>query len=137
MSTLSNGSPVRSPRSPLVWMIILPAVPVLNLGYQFCAETLAKATRDAPFGLAWIVSVFLQPWTALLAVLEIGSFAVWMIVLSRLSISVAFPLTAVSYALVVALGWFAFHEPIRPLEIVGAVAITTGVFLLRGKVGGD
>ena len=135
MTVMSKGSPAGAARSPLVWVMVLPAVPILNLGYQFCAEQVAKATLGVPFGLGWLRAVLFQSWTIGLVALEVGSFAVWMIVLSRVSMSVAFPLTAVSYALVVALGWFVFHEPIEILQIVGAVAITTGVFMIGAKPG--
>lgn len=106
------------------------AVPALNLGYQFCAEQLAQATAGLPFGWAWLTAVASQPWTAAIIILEIGSFAAWMSVLARLSVSEAFPLTAVGYLLVIALGWIGLHEPVRPLQIVGAMAITLGVFFV-------
>jgi len=120
-------------RGRLALYAVLPSVPVLNLGYQFCAEKLAQASAGAPFGLGWLMTAFSQPWTLALVILEAGSFAAWMIVLSRLSVSAAFPLTAVSYGLVTALGWFVFREPVRPLEIVGGLAIALGVFLIGGE----
>lgn len=113
----------------LPW-IAMAAVPALGLGYQFCAREIAEATKALPFGLAWLVAVTSQPLVALVVLLEIGSLIAWTTVLSRLPISAAFPLTAISYGVVVALGWFAFHEPILPLQLVGAVAVLIGVYLL-------
>jgi len=112
-------------------LAVFASVPVLGVGYQFCAEQLAQASASRPFGLGWISAVVFQPWMVALVALEAASFVAWMIVLARVSVSEAFPLTAVSYALVTALGWFGFHEPVRPLQIVGATAIAAGIYLLK------
>jgi len=106
------------------------AVPLLNLGYQFGAEQLAHVTAGIPFGPDWLVGIMRQPWMAAIIVIEIGSFIAWMSVLASLSVSEAFPLTAVGYLLVIALGWIWLREPIRPLQIVGAVSIALGVFFV-------
>ena len=119
--------------SRLALYAVLPAVPVLNLGYQFCAEKLAQATLGAPLGLSWFTAALSQPWTLALIALEAASFAGWMIVLARLSLSAAFPLTAVSYGLVTLLGWVVFHEPVRLLEIIGGIFIAGGVFLIGSE----
>ena len=42
----------------------------------------------------------------------------------------AIPMSALSYLLVVAAGWFYFHEPATLLQVVGGAAILTGVWLL-------
>lgn len=123
---------VASKRS--TWLVFA-AVPVLGPGYQYCVERIAQATLDQPFGLGWLTALFMQPWALGVIALEIGSFIAWMIVLSRWPISAAFPLTAVSYGLVVGVGWIVFHEPVRPLEILGAAIILTGFFLLSPRAG--
>lgn len=112
---------------------LLPSVPLLNLGYQFCAVKLAQATAGLPFGLRWFATALSQPWAIALIALEAGSFIAWMFVLSRLSVSAAFPLTAGSYGLVIMLGWFAFHEPVRLLEVLGGLLIAAGVLLIGGE----
>jgi drug/metabolite transporter (DMT)-like permease len=56
-----------------------------------------------------------------------------MYVLAEAELSAAFPLTAVSYLLVIGLGWFGLHEPASPLQILGAAAILAGVWLLRPR----
>lgn len=120
--------------------LVFPAVPLLGLGYQYCVERLAQATLDQPIGPGWIAALFAQPWTLGVIVLEVGSFIAWMIVLARWPLSAAFPLTSISYGLVIALGWFVLHEPIRPLEIVGSIIILAGFFLLwpaRADAGAD
>jgi drug/metabolite transporter (DMT)-like permease len=58
------------------------------------------------------------------------TFSVWMIVLSNLALSAAFPMTALGYLLVIGLGWTAFGEPVTLAELVGGAAILAGVWLI-------
>ena len=51
-------------------------------------------------------------------------------VLSELEISKAFPLSGISYVLIVAAGWFLFGEPVAWLQLVGGGLILTGAWLI-------
>lgn len=119
------------PRRTRVWVAAFATVPTLGLAYQLCAERTAKALLGVPLGAAWFIRAAAEPWARGLVVLEIVSFAAWMYVLSRAELSATFPLTAVSYLLVIALGWFGFHEAATWPQIVGAAAILAGVWLAR------
>lgn len=57
-------------------------------------------------------------------------FLGWIAVLSRLDISQALPLLAVSYVPWLIIGYFFFGEPIDFNRIVGVLLITVGVFLV-------
>jgi multidrug transporter EmrE-like cation transporter len=124
-------TPTPTVRRTTLWTAAFVTVPILGLGYQLCAEHTAGALLGVPFGVAWIVRAAAEPWARGLVALEIMSFAAWMYVLSKAELSAAFPLTAVSYLLVIALGWFGFHEAVTLPQILGAVAILAGVWLLR------
>ena len=126
---MNPASPAR--RLDAAWTAAFLTVPLLGLAYQLCAERTAAALAGQPLGLAWFAHAAAQPWAQALVALEVASFAAWMYVLSRAELSSAFPLTAVSYLLVIGLGWFGFHEDIDPLQVVGATAILAGVWLLR------
>lgn len=123
--------PPPPPRRTGLWTAAFATVPVLGLAYQFCAERTAAALMGQPLGAAWFVRAAGLSWARGLVALEIISFAAWMYVLSKAELSAAFPLTAISYLLVIALGWFGFHEAVTPPQILGAVAILAGVWLLR------
>lgn len=54
----------------------------------------------------------------------------WFIVLSRLPLSVAYPMQAFAYVLALIPAYFVFHESITPSKIVGVAVILFGVYLL-------
>jgi multidrug transporter EmrE-like cation transporter len=55
------------------------------------------------------------------------SAAFWLVVLSRVNLSVAYPLVGVSYILVVAIGRFVLNEEVPPMRWVGVTIIAVGI----------
>ena len=110
--------------------LVLIAMPLLGVVNQYCAERTARALIGRAFGLDWLGHALAVPWVWAWIGFEILTLAAWTAVLSELSLSAAFPMTALGYALVIALGWGAFHEPVTLLQVAGAGAILAGVWLL-------
>ncbi|CAM4215240.1 EamA family transporter [Paenibacillus phoenicis] len=54
----------------------------------------------------------------------------WFAVLSRLPLSVAYPLQALAYVLALLPAYFLFHETITWNKLLGVIVILLGVFLL-------
>jgi drug/metabolite transporter (DMT)-like permease len=54
----------------------------------------------------------------------------WLVVLSRLPLSVAYPVVGVSYVIVVALSRFMLHEHVPSLRWVGAVVVAIGIGII-------
>jgi len=71
-----------------------------------------------------------SPWLQAWVGLEVVTLLVWMMVLAKLSLSAAFPMTAVGYVLVIAMGWTVLGEPASLLQALGGAAILAGVWLL-------
>lgn len=111
---------------PLVWA----AMPVLAVVNQYLAERTARALQGEVFGVGWLAHAIASPWTQSWIGCEVLTFAVWMVVLSDLTLSAAFPMTALGYVLVIGLGWTVFHEPVTAAELAGGAAILAGVWLL-------
>lgn len=109
------------------------ALPLLGLGYQIAAKETASALAHVPFGPAWLTQAAGLAWGRALLALEIASFAAWMVVLSEMKLSAAFPLSAVSYVLVILASWTLFDEPASILQIIGGAAILSGVWLIGGE----
>jgi drug/metabolite transporter (DMT)-like permease len=105
-------------------------MPLLGVLNQYCAERVAHGLLGVAFGLPWFVVAAGSPWLWLWVGLEILTLAAWMIVLAELTLSAAFPMTALGYVLVIAMSWFVLHEPLSALQLVGGAAILTGVRLL-------
>ena len=111
---------------PLLWLV-MPVMGVIN---QYLAERTARALLGQPFGLDWLGAAIRSPWVQAWIGCEVVTFSVWMIVLSNLALSAAFPMTALGYLLVIGLGWTAFGEPVTLAELVGGAAILAGVWLI-------
>lgn len=110
----------------LVWLA-MPALAVIN---QYLAMRTAQALSRQELGLAWLGRAAASPWVHAWIACEILTFAVWMTVLSGLSLSAAFPMTALGYVLVIGLGWIGFGEPATWAQALGGAAILAGVWLL-------
>jgi len=111
---------------PLVWV----AMPLMALINQYLAERTAQALIGRPFGLGWLEAAIRSPWVQTWMGCEILTLAVWMVVLSNLTLSAAFPMTALGYVLVIGLGWTVLSEPVTLAELIGGAAILAGVWLL-------
>ena len=120
----------QAPRRRLAPMVLFAILPLLTLGYQIAAKASATHLAHARFDLAWLASAARLPSVQLLLVLEVASFAAWMTVLSEMPLSAAFPLSAVSYVLIIVASAVVFHEPIGALQIAGSLAILVGVWLI-------
>ncbi len=69
-------------------------------------------------------------WAQAMLALEIASFAAWMTALSEMKLSAAFPMSAVSYVLIIVAGWTLFHEPANAAQVVGGGVILFGIWLI-------
>lgn len=63
----------------------------------------------------------------------------WLVVLSRVRLSVAYPVVGVSYIVIVLFARFRLHEQVPPLRWLGVVVIAVGIaiigFSFRSKTG--
>lgn len=64
-----------------------------------------------------------------LAVFGISALS-WLVVLSRVKLSIAYPMVSLGYVAVVLFSWFVFKEPVKPITIIGCLTIALGVFLI-------
>ena len=58
------------------------------------------------------------------------ALAIWMVALSKLDLSVAYPLMALGYPLVMIAAYFIFNEPLTLHKIAGVFLIGSGVLLI-------
>jgi drug/metabolite transporter (DMT)-like permease len=81
------------------------------------------------FTLAAARNPFVLSGTVLMA----SSYFLWMTILSWFKLSVAFPLTSLAFVFVAVLSYFLLNEKLLPLNYLGIVLITGGIFLLLYK----
>ena len=54
----------------------------------------------------------------------------WLIILSRVNLSIAYPMISVGYIVIVLVSKYALHEEVTTLAIAGTLLICLGVFLI-------
>ena len=76
-----------------------------------------------------LLRLLLSPWVlAAFAAAFLASLS-WMMAMTRLPLSEAYPLTALSFVVVVLGGAWLFAEPITPARIAGTGLIVAGLLL--------
>ncbi|HEU5398680.1 MAG TPA: hypothetical protein VFV77_05335 [Gammaproteobacteria bacterium] len=86
-----------------------------------------------PAKLSFFFNLVLNPWIiAGLASAVIAAFA-WILAMTRLPISVAYPMMSLTYPLVMGLSWVLLGETLSLWRVVGAAFILAGVTLLGLK----
>jgi multidrug transporter EmrE-like cation transporter len=58
------------------------------------------------------------------------SAALWLILLTRVELSFAYPMLSLGYVLVVVLSRVLFHEQVTPARLLGTLVVCFGVFLI-------
>ena len=71
-------------------------------------------------------------WLALLC-LGLG-LLVWLLVLQRLEVGVAYPMLSLNFVLITLVARFVFHEPVDRRHWFGVALVMAGVLLLGGQV---
>ena len=77
-----------------------------------------------------IIPMFLNPWVfAGLAAFGVSSIF-WLVVLSRLELSLVYPLVSLAYVLVALASVFIFKEQVALIRWIGILIICFGVYLI-------
>ena len=64
-----------------------------------------------------------------LAVFGLSSLT-WLTALSRVKLSIAYPMVSLGYVAVVIFSWLVLKEPVKPITFVGCATVVIGVFLI-------
>ena len=78
----------------------------------------------------FFISIIKNPLVMIGLFLYLISAAIWMIVLSTVELSFAYPFIGFTYVLVLVLSKFVLKEDVNPLRWIGALIITVGVVVL-------
>ena len=76
------------------------------------------------------IKVAMNPFVILGVIFYVVSLAVWLMVLSRVDVSYAYPLLSVGYIVAALAGKYLFHEPLGLVRWAGIIIICLGVFLI-------
>lgn len=82
------------------------------------------------FSWQWLVDVARNPGILAAIASYLGAFFVWMLILRRSSLSLAFPLSSLVFVAILLGSWLGLGEHISALHWVGVVVIIGGIALL-------
>ena len=99
---------------------------------------LAAVVANPGSGLtAWLSALLSNHWFQVSIAADIANFFIWMSILRRHDLSLAVPLSSLSYFTVIALSTILLHEAVTPLQLVGLGAVGIGIILIAGPDDGD
>jgi len=85
---------------------------------------------DLSHPLPLILTVFTNPMILIAVPLYVAGFLTWLIVLSKLDLSYAYPFLAVTYVLVPLLSWLFLGEQVPSMRWIGIAVICMGLILV-------
>jgi multidrug transporter EmrE-like cation transporter len=118
---------------PSEFALVLSGV-LLNAGAQLLLKAGVREVGRFEFTLANVLPVGRDLATSLPVVGGLAcyviSVAVWLMALSRVEVSVAYPMLSIGYVVNALLAWWLFGESVGPQRIAGIAVIIVGVFLV-------
>jgi len=106
----------------LTFSLLLCGV-LLNAG----AQLLLKAgTNAAPLGPALAIEPHILGGLACYVV----SVVVWVVALSKVPVSIAYPMLSIGYIVNAFAAWYLFGEALSPMKLAGIGVIVLGVFMV-------
>ena len=111
---------------------------LLNAGAQLLikAGTTALGTlvsADGPF--ATVLRIVFQPYILGGLLCYVVSVGIWIVVLSRVPVSVAYPMLSIGYVVNAFVAYFLFGESLTVLKLIGIGVIIIGVILVARPTG--
>jgi drug/metabolite transporter (DMT)-like permease len=113
--------------TPKVFVLILISISLGSVGqYFFKAGMKDQVVEMGP----QIVLMFFKPKVFIGLICYAMATVFWLAVLSKTSLSLAYPFISISYIVVVLMGQFIFHEGVSWLSWMGVLVICFGVVLV-------
>ncbi|MDA8108635.1 MAG: SMR family transporter [Betaproteobacteria bacterium] len=113
--------------------LILTGV-LLNAAAQLLLKAGTNAVGRFAFTLANALPVGMrfafEPHIAGGIACYVASLVVWIMALSRVEVSVAYPMLSIGYVVNALAAWYLFGEALTPMRVAGIAIIILGVFMV-------
>jgi len=110
----------------LLWASLLTIETATQLAFKAGSEKLDSTDVD----FSWLIAALTTPQVWLAIIGYLATFVIWMLILQRMDLSKAFPITALCYVTVPSFAWLVFGETTSPARAIGIAFIVAGVTLL-------
>lgn len=121
----------------MIGYLMVAATVLLTVLGQFVIKWQVGIAGPLPEGLAgkaqFLGQLLLTPWILFGLASAFAASLTWMLALTKLPISVAYPFTAFSFVFVVVGGGVLFAEPLGTAKIVGVCLIVLGICMTSLK----
>ncbi|OIO87754.1 MAG: hypothetical protein COW32_03805 [Candidatus Aquicultor secundus] len=87
-------------------------------------------TGDLVYYKDMLIKTFLHPYVLFGLALYFLSSIVWLIVLSRVNLSFAYPFAGLGYVIVMIISWRFMNEPVSAIRFIGGALIGLGVVFI-------
>lgn len=115
----------------MITLLLLLTACLLTCMGQVAQKFAVESWRGVPGGWA---PKLRSPWLwSALVCLGLG-LLVWLLVLQRLEVGIAYPMLSLNFVLVTLMARFVFHEPIDARHWLGVGLVIAGVVLLGRQV---
>lgn len=115
-------------------LLMILFVTCSTLGSQLLLkDTVVRIAQriPAPAGMDWLVAVMSSPKVWLAVAIQGIGFVVWIVVVSRVKLGLAFATSgAFFYILLALLSWYLYGERLAPLQWAGIALVSTGVLMI-------
>jgi multidrug transporter EmrE-like cation transporter len=115
-------------------ILMIVFVTCSTLGSQLLvkqAVTAIAARTPVPAGVTWLLAAMLSPGVLTAIAIQAVGFTVWVVVVSRVKLGVAFAISgAFFYVLLALAGWALYGERLAAGQWVGIVLISVGVLMV-------
>lgn len=117
-----------------VFLLILVSVLMSSLAQIVLKAGMSSASvaRSLSGGLQWssVLSIATHPMVIGGLAIYFASALVWLLVLARVQVSLAYPFVGIGFVVTMVLGWWLQGDSVTPIRIVGTLLIASGVAVL-------
>ena len=126
--------PEKVPGETMRDVLMILFVTCSTLGSQLLLkDSVVRIARRTPVltGLDWLFAVLSSPTLWIAVVIQGIGFLVWLVVVSRVKLGMAFAISgAFFYILMALLSWQLYGERLAPLQWTGIVLVSAGVLMI-------
>jgi drug/metabolite transporter (DMT)-like permease len=106
-----------------ILLVAVCGVSFVQVGFKWRFNLMPHDTT----ALEFVGAALADLWVWIIGLLLVASAGLWYFSLSKIPLSVAYPMTALSYPIVLVAAALLLDEPITMMHTVGVVAICAGV----------
>jgi multidrug transporter EmrE-like cation transporter len=119
--------------TPLTFSLLVTGV-LLNAGAQLLLKAGTNRIGEFAFSLENVLPIGARIATSPPIIAGLGcyvvSVVVWILALSRVPVSVAYPMLSIGYVVNAAAAWWLFGESVTAQKMIGIAFIVVGVYLV-------